>query len=48
MVDIIDIYKSLNVSIGTLMRNPKILEFVPDHPKTKQLCQHGVNKLPYL
>ena len=36
MVDILDIYKSLNISIGTIMKNPEMLKFVPDHLKTKK------------
>ena len=36
MVDIMDIYKSLNISIGTVMKNPEMLKLVPDHLKTKQ------------
>ena len=35
MVDVIDIYKSLNISIVTVMKNPEMLQFVPDHLKTK-------------
>ena len=35
MVEIIDIYKSLNISIVTVMKNPEMLQFVPDHLKTK-------------
>ena len=35
MVDIIDIYKSLDISIVTVMKNPEMLQFVPDHLKTK-------------
>ena len=38
MVDIMDVYKSLNISIGTAMKNPEILKFVPDHLKTKKEC----------
>ena len=34
MVDIMDIYKSLNISIETVMKNPEMLKFVPDHLKT--------------
>ena len=34
MVYIMDIYKYLNVSIGTVMKNPEMLKFVPDHLKT--------------
>ena len=31
-----NIYKSLNISIGTVTRNPEMLKFVPDHLKTKK------------
>ena len=48
MVDIMDIYKSLNFSIGTVMKNPEIVKFVPDHLKTKKICKYAVKKLPYL
>ena len=48
MVDIMDIYKSLNISIGTVMKNPEMLKFVPDHLKTKKMCKHAVKKLTYL
>ena len=30
-----DIYKSVKISIGTVMRNPEMFKFVPDHLKTK-------------
>ena len=30
MVDIIDIYKALNISIGAVMKNPEMLKFVPE------------------
>ena len=46
MVDIMDIYKSLNISIGTAMKNPEMLTFFPDHHKTKTLCKYAVKKLP--
>ena len=29
-----DICKSLNISIGTVMKNPEMLRVVPDHLKT--------------
>ena len=29
-------FKSLNISIGTVMRNSEMLKVVPDHPKTKK------------
>ena len=48
MVDSKDIYKSLNISNGAVMRNPEMLKFVPDHLKTKKMCKHSVKKLPYL
>ena len=40
-----DVYKSLNISIGVVMRNPEIIKFVPDHLKTKKMCKHAVKKL---
>ena len=30
------------ISIGTVMRNPEMLKFVPDHIKTKTICRHAV------
>ena len=36
MVDSMNICKSLNINIGTVMKNPEILNFVLDHLKTKQ------------
>ena len=48
MVDIMDIYKSLNTNIGTVMKNSEMLTFVADHLKTKNMCKHAVKKLPYL
>ena len=38
-----DIYKSLN-SIGTVMKNPEMLKFVPDHLKTKKMNKYAVKK----
>ena len=46
MVDSMDIYKSLNINPGTVMRNSEIVKFVSDHLKTKKLCKHAVKKLP--
>ena len=48
MVDSRDIYKSLNINIRTVMKNPEMLQFVSDHLKTKKLCKHALKKLPYL
>ena len=31
MVDNMNIHKSLNISIGTVMKNPEILKFIPDN-----------------
>ena len=36
MVDIVDIYKSLNISIAPVMKYPDMLTFVPNYPKTKK------------
>ena len=47
-VDIMNVYKSLNISIGTVMKNPEMLKFVSDHLKTKNMCKHAIKKLPYL
>ena len=33
-----DIYKSVKINIGTVMRNPEMLKFVLDHLKTKKMC----------
>ena len=30
-----DIYGSINISIGTVMKNPAMLKFDPDHLETK-------------
>ena len=46
MVDSMDIYKSLNISIGTVIRIPKISIFVPNHLKTEKMCKHALTKLP--
>ena len=48
MVDGMVICKSLEINIGTVITNPKMLKFVPDHIKTKKMCKHAVEKLYYL
>ena len=48
IVDIIDVCRSLNISIGTVMKNPEMLNFVPDHLKDKKMWKHAIKKLPYL
>ena len=42
------IYKSAKISIGTVIRNPEMLKFVPDHLKIKKMCKNKVKKLPCL
>ena len=39
-----DVYKSLNISIGTVMKNPDVLKFLPNYLKTKKMCKHAVKK----
>ena len=48
MVNIIDINKSLNISIRAVIKNQEMLKFVSDHLKTKDMCKHEVETLPYL
>ena len=43
-----DIYKSLNINIGTVMKNSEMLKFVPDYLKTKKMCKHVLKKLRYV
>ena len=38
IVETMDIYKSLNINIGTVMKNPEMLKLVPNHLKTKRNC----------
>ena len=48
MVDLTGIYKSLSISIGTVMKNVEMLKLVLDYLKTKKLWKHAVKKLTYL
>ena len=43
-----DIYKSIKINIGTVIKNPELLKFVPDHLKTKKLCKHAIKELPFV
>ena len=43
-----DIYKSLNINIGTVTKNPKMLKFVTGHLKTKKMFKHALKNLPRL
>ena len=38
------IYKSVKISIATVMKNPQMLKFIPGHIKTKQMCKQAVKK----
>ena len=39
----------VKIIIGTVIRIPEMLNFVPDHVKTKKMYKDAVvNKLPYL
>ena len=38
-----DTYKSVKISIETVMRNPEMLKFVPYQLKTKKICKHAVS-----
>ena len=43
-----DIYKSLNINIGKVLKNPEVLKFVPDHLKLKKcVCMQLKNYLIY-
>ena len=39
-----DIYKSVKISIGTVMKYQEMLKFVPDNLKTKNMFKHAVKK----
>ena len=39
-----DIFKSVKVIIGTVMKNPEMLKFAPDYLKTRKMCKHAVKK----
>ena len=43
-----NIYKSFNISTGTVMRNPEMSKFVSDDLKTKKMCKNVVKKLLFL
>ena len=48
MGDIIDSYKSLNISIRTVIKYLKMLKIIPHYLKTKAMCKHALKTLPYL
>ena len=39
-----NIYKSLNIGVGKVMKNPEMLKFVPNHLKTKKMCKQAIKK----
>ena len=39
MVARMSIYKSLNINIETVMKNPEMLNFALDHFKTNKMCE---------
>ena len=41
-------YKSSNISIRAKMKNSEMLNFVPDHLKTKKMCKYAVKKLSFV
>ena len=48
MVYSIDIYQSLKIDTGTVMKNLEIIKFIHDHLKTKKMRKNAVKKLHYL
>ena len=42
-----NIYKSVKISIRTVMKNLKMLKFVPDHLKTKKMCNMQLKIYPW-
>ena len=37
-------YKSSEISIGAVIKNPEILRFVSDYLKSKRKCKYSVKK----
>ena len=42
-----DIYKSVKISIGTLMKNPEMSKFVLYLLENKKMCKHAVKKITF-
>ena len=42
------LWNSSNISTLTVMKNPEMLKFVPDHHKTKKMCKYAIKKWSYL
>ena len=43
-----DIYKSVKIGIGNVLKIREILKLIPDYPKTKKTCKYAVKKLPFV
>ena len=43
-----DNYKSSKISIGSIIKNPELLRFIPDHLKTTKIIKHAVKKLLFI
>ena len=41
-------YKTLEIIIGTIIKNPEILKFVPNYLKAKKMCKNAVKKLLFV
>ena len=41
-------HKSSRISIGEVTENLEMLKFVPDHAKTKQICNQAIKKLSFV
>ena len=46
MIDNMDIYKFLNISIATVMKNPEMLKFVLDDLKIKKCVSMQLKNYP--
>ena len=40
--------KSSKISIGVLINNPEMLKFALDFLKTKKICKHALEKIPFV
>ena len=40
--------KTQKISIGEIIKDPKTLDFVPEHLKNKKMCNQAVKMLPLL
>ena len=40
------IHKPININIGTVIKTQE--KFIPDHLKTKQICNYAVKELPFV